>query len=215
MDPVIGGVRKALAEAARGQVDTAAAHAAEWLGAAPAKRDGSAEGTVAKLLIAEAMMQRGDSDVAVAYVADARRTHPCLVPPAGASAPLLRVATTLRAEGDCREYPPRAVLRAGLFLPGMGHFVQHRPEKAVIVGGLVTGALVSALSLHLEANRRYSDYQASTDYAVAPDLYAMAASRRSQARTRFMLGVGLWLTDAIVASVQAWAHNTEVSRDRF
>jgi hypothetical protein len=212
--PIIGGIRSALAEAAGGRLEMGAMKAVEWLGAAPRQRDGSAEGTVAKLLVAEAMVQRGDSDVAAAFVADAQRSHPCLVPPAGASPAVLRLATTLRSEPSCREYDPRAAFRRGLLLPGLGHAVQNERRAALTAGGIVAGVFVRALVLNAEGNRRYAEYQASTDYGLAPQLHSEAASVRSRARTAFLAGIGLWVGDAILAALQARTHNEMVARDR-
>ena len=205
-----GPVGDAMAEAARGRTPRAAVQLAEWMVAGASSRDFAPESRVAKLLLADILLQHGDSLVARAYVADARHDQPCLGAPAGASGGLRRIVDSFRAPAECDELSPRRALMNGLMLPGLGHAVNGSRWLAAGAGSLVAGVLASAVMLQSQGNARYAEYQAATSFSSAPRLYAEATDLRAQARSRAAFGIVLWAADAALSAFEAQFRNREV-----
>ena len=208
--PIGGIVGDALGDAASGRTREAGIHLAQWLASSPVTRENLPEARPAKLLLADILLQRGDTLLGRAYLADARRGLPCLAEAAGSSVMLHRMVIATRDADECDERRVTRAVGRGLLLPGLGHAANGSRGSGLLVGSVVAAMLVNAMSLQAQGNARYAEYQSSTDFAAAPRLYQEASEFRSQARARVRTGLLLWFADAGVSAFEALFKNREV-----
>jgi hypothetical protein len=212
--PVSAPVRAALDVAADGATTSGGLRAAELLTFTAPLDSNAYQRDVATMLLAEALLQHGDSAGARGFIRGVMTHRRCLTAPEGASSMLTAAVGTLRPR-SCATVAPFKALAAGLVLPGGGHLVHHRPAYAAVAAGALVGVFGSALALDASAKSTYENYTHSINEKETVELYRRATARRASARARAGQGLMLWGVDAVAAMVMTVMQNHEVSNGRL
>ena len=190
----------------------AAISAASW--ATSARDTLTTSGVVARLVVAEALIGQREPALAQSVVAGVMREHPCLVPPAGASASLSEMAQSHRDRVRCETVPPTKALALGV-VPGMGSLALHDRGRAAFGAGLVVVPLLRALMLDHQAKQRYAEYLAARQPGEASSIYRGVSDLRDERTITLGVAGALWVIDAVRAAHDVAVHNRKVADDRF
>jgi hypothetical protein len=208
-------VQQALYAAAGGHIGSAALQAAATLGDQAFTPSAAPSDNVARMLIAELFIERGDTALPSALVEAARLGHPCLIAPAGTSADIARLVARQSVPSRCTVIDHRSTMLTTLVVPGLAHARAGNRQGAMIAATVIIGTLGYATSRLQSANGFYHKYHATRSYDQAPRYLDRANRIRSSARLTFTIGAGLLLGDAWLSHREIESYNARIRHDHL